>query len=431
MEKQANPMQRVFRSRNFRLIWAGQGLSLLGDQFEMIAAPWLVLQLTKDPLALGVVLALSSIPRAIFMLVGGAVSDRVSPRTIMLTSDAIRMFLTASMAALIFSGGLQIWMLYIFALIFGVVGGFFGPAAGSILPRLVEKDDLQAGNSLVQGTAQLTNFLGPVLAGVLIAAFASSSAGTNSVGMAGIALAFGLDAVSFLVSIVTLLLIRMPPAPQTSAHENVLAAIKEGIVYAWDDSALKVIFIVILAANFLFVGPLLVGMPVLAQTRLAEGAVAFGLVMSAYGGGNLAGILLAGALPRPKPALLNLLMIVLVASFGVALVSYAFITWTWLAFTVMLVLGVGNGYFSITLITMLQQRTPGAMMGRIMSLIYFANVGLVPVSQALSGLIIKYNLEALFVGAGVLMVAVAGWMLLNPAARSLGESILAPLPAAE
>jgi MFS family permease len=426
MSTQANPMQNVLRNRSFRLVWAGQGTSLLGDQFEMIAAPWLVLKLTNDPLALGVVLALSSIPRAIFMLLGGAISDRFSARTIMLASDAIRLVLTALMAGLIFSGGVQIWMLYVFALIFGLVGGFFSPAASAIVPHLVEKEDLQACNALVQGTAQLTNFVGPVLAGGLIALFSSTSAGATTVGMTGIALAFGLDALSFIVSILTLLGVRLPVMPYSGQKDNVLSAIREGIRFAWGNSSLRVLFILIGAANFLFVGPLLVGMPVLAQTRLAEGAIAYGLVISAYGGGNLAGILAAGALPKPKPAQMNLLMVGLVGSFGLVLIAYAFITSTWLAFAVMLALGVGNGFFSITLITLLQQRTPGAMMGRIMSLIMFSSVGLVPVSQALSGLIIKFSLEGLFIGAGMLMVGMAGWIAINPDARAVGANVFAP-----
>ena len=190
MNASNNPILKVYRNHNFRLLWAGQGASLLGDQFELIAAPWLVLKLTHDPLALGFVLALSSIPRALFMLVGGAITDRFSARSVMLISDILRLGLTAVMAVLIFSVGLQTWMLYAFALLFGLVSGFFNPAANSIVPHLIGKEDLRSGNSLIQGTAQLTSFAGPVLAGGLIALFSSSS----SVGTAGIALAFGLDA---------------------------------------------------------------------------------------------------------------------------------------------------------------------------------------------------------------------------------------------
>lgn len=426
MTAKENSIQKVLRNRDFSLLWAGQGISNLGDQFEMIAAPWLVLNLTRDPLALGTVLALSSIPRAVFMLLGGAITDRFSPRTIMLVSDVLRMLLTALMAVLVFTGSIQIWMLYSFALLFGLIGGFFGPAAGSMVPHIVQKEDLQAGNALIQGTGQLTIFLGPVLAGGLIALFANSSSTAASGDQTGIALAFALDAVSFLASIGSLLAMSRAETPRSTAGESVLDSIKTGVKFALKDGQLRVFFILIAAANLFFAGPLLVGMPVLAQLRLAGGAAAFGLVMSAYGGGNLMGILLAGSLPKPKAAQLNKLIVLLVASFGLALVSFAFINSTWLAFAVMLVVGVGNGYFAITAITMIQRHTPGHMVGRVMSLVMFANFGLIPVSQALSGLFIKLSLEGLFLGAGLLMIALAAWTALNHEAQSLGESLVSP-----
>src|SRR5512138_2064743 len=107
-----NPMARVMSSRNFRLLFAGSITSLLGDQFALIATPWLVLRLTGDPLVLGAVLALEGIPRALFMLLGGAITDRLSPRLVMLCSDLVRLLLTAAMAFVVFTGTVQMWMLY-------------------------------------------------------------------------------------------------------------------------------------------------------------------------------------------------------------------------------------------------------------------------------------------------------------------------------
>jgi MFS family permease len=94
-----NPMARVLALRDFRLLFAGSATSLLGDQFALIATPWLVLKLTGDPLALGLVLALEGLPRAVFMLLGGAITDRLSPRLVMLISDFTRLILTGLMAS--------------------------------------------------------------------------------------------------------------------------------------------------------------------------------------------------------------------------------------------------------------------------------------------------------------------------------------------
>src|SRR5512147_150918 len=230
--KKQNPMLKVLSIRDFRLLWIGSATSILGDQFAFIATPWLVLQLTHDPLILGTVLALEGIPRAVFILIGGAITDRFSPRTIMLASDVVRMILTGWMAAVIFTGTIQIWMLYIFGLAFGLVAGFAIPASNSIVPMLVAEEDLQAGNSVSMGTAQLVSFIGPTLAGIVIAGYAKSPT--------GIALAFAIDAVSFAVSALSLWLIRAGrDRAKHSGEASVWASIATGIRYLWNEAGLR------------------------------------------------------------------------------------------------------------------------------------------------------------------------------------------------
>ena len=156
-----NPMLRMMSLRDFRLLFVGTAFSLLGDQFTLIATPWLTLQLTGDPLALGFVLALEGIPRAMIMLFGGAITDRFSPRVIMFTADVTRFVLTCLMAFAVFTGTVQIWMLFAFSLGFGLMSGFEIPAESSIVPTLVNKHDLQAGNSFMLSTAQVGPVRGP------------------------------------------------------------------------------------------------------------------------------------------------------------------------------------------------------------------------------------------------------------------------------
>ncbi len=96
----------IFRQRDFKLLWIGEAISLIGDQFYMIALPWLVLQLTGNALAMGTVLALAGIPRALFMLVGGALTDRFTPRMVMLASNLLRMLLVSLLAVIIILVGL-------------------------------------------------------------------------------------------------------------------------------------------------------------------------------------------------------------------------------------------------------------------------------------------------------------------------------------
>jgi len=416
-----NPMARVMSLRDFRLLFVGATTSLLGDQFALIATPWLVLRLTGDPLALGIVLALEGIPRAAFMLVGGAITDRLSPRLIMLIADVIRFVLTSLMALAIFTGNVQIWMLYAFGLGFGLVAGFAIPAENSIVPMLVEEQDLQAGNSIIMGIGQLVGFVGPTVAGILIGGYSSS--------FFGIGLAFALDAVSFAVSAACLWLIRLGSGRQPSADspekESVWNSIMAGITYLWDDKILRLMFLIIAALNFLLLGPLLVGIPVLADQRLPEGAVAFGLLMSAYAGGNLVGYLLAGSLPRPSARLMRSMLIVLLAAFGLVIGSLGYIPLTWMDFSLLLLLWLGNGYIAITLFTWMQTRAPKEMLGRMMSILMFSNTGLVPISQAVSGAVSKWNLTFLFASAGALVLLMTLWASFQPGLQAFSESLAA------
>ena len=167
------------KTRDYRLLWIGQGISHLGDQFHLIALPWLVLSLTHDPFQLGLVLALAGIPRAAVMLFGGAFADRHSPRLIMLVSDALRFVIAGALAVSILTGSVQLWMVYVLALSFGVVSGFFMPAAEASLPRLLKDEQLEGGNALMMGVAQLMSFVGPALAGTVIAVFGATQAGAG------------------------------------------------------------------------------------------------------------------------------------------------------------------------------------------------------------------------------------------------------------
>jgi MFS family permease len=414
-----NPIARVLSLRDFRLLFGGTATSILGDQFYLIATPWLVLQLTNDPLALGVVIALGGIPRAILMLLGGAVTDRFSPRRILIAADIVRLILTALMAAAVFTGTVQMWMLYVFSLGFGLVAGFAIPAGNSIVPMLVEERDLQAGNSIILGSTQLAGFVGPTLAGLLIGSLASSTA--------GIALAYAVDSASFAVSTAALLLMhtgRKRSAAEPSARpEGILASIAIGMKFLWNDQALRLMFLVTTAVNFLFIGPILVGVPVLANQYLPEGAVAFGLLVSSLAGGSLAGYVLAAQLPRPSGKAIRIILLSGLAGFSLAIASLGFLRITPALVVLMVLLGFGNGYITILVLTWIQSRTPREMLGRMMSMLMLTNTGLSPVSQAISGAVIKWSMTVLFVAAGAGLLLVPLWTARQPALKSISEEL--------
>ena len=410
-------MRRVLTLRDFRLLLVGASTSLLGDQFALIATPWLVLQLSNDPLALGIVLALEGLPRAGFMLVGGAVTDRFAPRRVMIVSDITRGVLTAAMAVVVLTGAVQMWMLYGFALAFGLVAGFAVPAENSIVPTLVRRDDLQAGNALIMGATQLSGFVGPTLAGVVIAGYSKS--------LLGVGLAFAIDAATFAVSATAFTLIRSSRPASDPAAFALWSSIGEGIRSVWADEPMRFVFSVLIAVNLFVVGPLLVGIPLLAHQRMPEGAAAFGVLMGAFAIGNLAGYLVAGATSQPSSTTMGVIVVGVLAGFGVSIASFGFVTHLWFDAALLTGLGLGNGYLAITLFTWIQARTPEQLLGRTMSLVTFASLGLVSISQAAAGAFARWDLDAMFLFSGCLVLATTAWSATQPGLRAFASSLTA------
>ena len=422
-----NPIVRVLALRDFRLLFGGTATSILGDQFYLIATPWLVLQLTDDPLVLGLVIALGGVPRAIFMLIGGALTDRFSPRAILIASDILRMAFTALLALAVFTGTVQMWMLYAISLGFGLVAGFAIPAGNSIVPLLVEERDLQAGNSVILGSTQLAGFIGPTLAGILIAGLSKSEG--------GVALAYTADSLSFAVSAAALLWMNTVRSgahiPAAEKKDGILQSIRRGMKFLWDDPALRLMFVVVMAVNFLFIGPVLIGIPVLANDFLPEGAVAFGLLVSSVAGGNLIGYILAAQLPRPGGKFLRVILLAALVAFGLAIGSMGFIRSTAVLFVIIFLLGLGNGYITILVLTWIQSRTPRMMLGRMMSMLMLTNTGVSPVSQAVSGAVIKWSFPAMFVLAGAGLLLVPLWTAFQPGLKAVSEELAQNFPVAK
>ena len=428
LSRKKHPILIVLGLRNLRLLWIGEGISVLGSQFYMIALPWLVLKLTNDPFQMGSVLALAGIPRALFMLVGGALIDRYSPKIVMIISNLARLAIVVLLVLLLVSGLIQIWMLYTLALSFGFADAFFYPAQSAIIPRIIEDKFLLAGNSIIQGTAQLSLAAGPALAGALIAIFSKSpEAATNSheiADIAGITAAFGFNALTFFLSIIMFSLIKIERLPGSEpAGQEISSAFgffKQGLLYVLRDKTMRLMLLVTSVAHFLVEGPLLVGIPVMANSRFPEGAAAFGIIMSGLGAGMLLGILLAGFLPSVRPERLGTFLMLILSSSGLELMILGFLPGTLSTAFVVLLMGASQGYVVIQYNTWLQIRTPSQLLGRVLGTMMFASIGLVPISQALCGALIKFNITGLFLGAGLLLTIINLFVALRPEMRSMG-----------
>ncbi len=399
------------REHDFRLLWLGESVSSLGDQFQFVALAWLVLGLTGSGLALGGVLAAASIPRAALMLVGGAASDRISPRTIMLLSNGSRAIFVGLLAVLVLTGAIQLVEVYLLAILFGISDAFFFPAMGSLLPRLVEDQGrLPSANALFQSTAQLMGLAGPPLAGLVVAVVQTGPA-------------FAVNALSFVVATATLLLIRwrVPRSATSVVHgqaaESVIASIRAGIAYVWRDEALRLLLVMVTAINFAFAGPEAVGLAWLSANRWGAGPIGYGALAGGFALGALVGALLAGSMSQPRHRSGILIGVALALGVGLSLLGLA--PALWMAMVVTLPMGVCVGLINVLLISWLQVRVAEAMLGRVMSLVMLAGVGLTPISLAVAGLLIDTSVGGLFLGAGGIVLAAAAFGIVSGAARRL------------
>lgn len=415
--------------RDFRLLWLGEAVSSLGDQFALIALPWLALILTGSALALGTVLALMAVPRVVLMVVGGAYVDRLSPRLVMLASNVVRLLTVGALGIIVLAGTVEMWMLYAFALAFGVADAFFYPAQSAIVPDLVSGEQLQRANGLVQGTAQFSSLVGPAAAGVAIAAFSGAA---DSPSLEGVGWAMLIDAATFVASLATLLLIAARKSHEPEPG-SVVRQIAEGVAFVWKIPSVRVMMGISMAANLLVVGPFDVGLPVLAYSRLPEGAAAFGLMFSAFGGGSLLGMAAATLLPPLPKAHFGSLLLALFSLSGVCLGLMAFVYSTIIALVLAAIAGVVIGYTNIAYITWIQRRIPRNLMGRVMSLLMVGSGALVPISMAVSGALVQVSLDGVLLVAGLGMVVLALLGLLSTSVRRMGLEPIAERddPAAE
>ncbi|HWG39474.1 MAG TPA: MFS transporter [Candidatus Acidoferrales bacterium] len=390
--KPEHPLRNPF----FRKWWIGASISLTGDQFYLVALPWVILQLTGSAVAMGSILMLAAVPRAVLMLLGGALSDRFSPRKIMMCTASARTLFVAAIGILLWAHQLHIWHLYLLAFAFGTADAFGAPAASTFLPSLVKKEQLLAANSVFQSTAQVTMIAAPAPAGLVIRAF-------------GAVWAFLMDAVSFLFIIGALW--QLPDPPQTSGTMKkppVWRSILEGIGHVYRDVPLRSLMSLAAVINFCLAGPMSVGLAYLAKQRFGSPA-AYGVLISSIAAGGLAGAFLAGVW---KPQRRGVLMLSVATLLALGVGSVGLLHSLWAIAVVLVVMGVSAGLTNIQIVSWVQKRVEQAVRGRVMSVLMFLSLGLMPISLALAGVLAQWSLKGLFLlgSAALLLVTTAGAM---------------------
>lgn len=383
--------------RDFRLLFIGQGISLLGDQLYLVALPWLVLQMTGSGLVLGTILLVGSVPRMIFLLVGGAASDWLSPHKLMVVSNTLRSVVCVILTLLVWFKTISLWQLAVLAAAFGALDAFFGPAVRAFIPSVLDKDKLMAGNSLMHSVEMLSKFVGPSLAGFVVAS-------------AGVASAFGADTISFVFVTGCLLLMKTKKvairdeAATPPGKGGLLGSIREGLRYTLREPSLRSLIIIVSVIEFAFAGPLTVGLASLANSRFTGGSKAFGIMLSTLGGGFLLGSVLAGTLKRSR---LGLAFFTVILILGVSLTLLGFAPNLVAACALLAVMATVGGIMQVLNMVYLQTRAEARMRGRVMSVVLLCAFGLTPFSYVVAGALIKINLSLVFVVNGALVLAAA------------------------
>ena len=373
------PFSVVLRSPSYLLLWTAQLASLLAGVFTYVAVAWLVLQITGSSLAVGSVLAAASVPQAALMLVGGAVSDRFSPRTTMLAAGLARGVVTGALAVLVLTHAVQLWELFAAAVLVGSTTAFFFPASTSMLPRLVEPDQLEAGNALLNLGRTGAMVLGSAAAGVVVAATG-----------AGSALAF--DSAASIGA--GLLVLPLAAGGSVAVASSALGDLRDGVVRVWKDVPLRTALLVISVLNLFALGAVEVGLPALAHMRFSQGAAALGSAFAAWGLGSTVGSIGAGA--RPMPARIGRLMVVVIALVGAGIAAAGVAPTLPVLLAVLILLGVVEGAGTTYLVSWMQRRTDPSMQGRVMSLFLLSSVGLEPVALAVAGVLASRQIGLLF-----------------------------------
>jgi MFS family permease len=359
------------RISDFRLLWAGMTVSLLGDGLYVVAIAWQAYQISDSPYALAVTGVAWTLPTVLVLPFSGALSDRVGRRPLMIVADLLRALAVGLLALLAALGTIEIWHLIVLSVVFGAGEALFNPSFVALVPEIVPEALLVQANSLDQAMRPLAmQFLGPALGGALVA-----GAGTGA--------AFALDAVSFLFSAVMVVLIRARPEVRIEPRESLLAEMREGVAYVrrhvWLWGTLFAFSITVLV----FWGPIEVLVPFVIKNDLDGGAGGFGLVLAAGGAGAIAAAITTSITGLPRQRLTLCFFSFIVAAFGTAF--YGVATDLWQMAAIAAVAGAGFAVGLVAWGTIMQTMVPPELLGRVSSLDWMVSISLLPLSFALVG----------------------------------------------
>ena len=419
-QQQVRGLLRAFlalRHRNYRLFWFGQMISLIGTWMQTTGQAWLVLELTHSPWQLGLVGALQFLPVLLFSVFGGVFADRWPKRTVLLCTQSAAMLQAFILWLLIITGTVQIWQIYILALMLGLTNCLDMPTRQAFVVEMVGREDLPNAVALNSSLFNLARIVGPGIGGIIIA-------------ISGVTMLFLLNSLSFIAVLVGLAMIdigQLHAQPGKSADVNVhlktLQSLREGLNYVWRTPSVRLVILVVGLVS-LFGINFNVVLPLFATDVLHSGAIGFGFLSSALGLGALVSALWL-AWGNNGPNIRRLLIGALV--FCVLLALFAVSPVYPLSLVLIAIVGFAQITFTALANTTLQTVAPDHLRGRVMSVYMLFFAGSVPLGNLLVGWLsglVGASIGLFICAILSLVVAGAAWTWRKPAEKDLAESTL-------
>ncbi|EDZ51986.1 macrolide transporter [Bacillus thuringiensis] len=361
----------LLKNTNFLFLWAATLFSSFALAFFTFSQTWYIAKTLNLEASLGVVFVALSVPRLIFMIVGGAVADKFPKKNIMFYSNIIRAILVATILTWFIVGDVTLYTFALFALFFGLADAFFWSADGSILPELVEKSRLTQANSLTQMTNQASVILGPVLGGILIKF-------TNYETI------FSITILLLIVAAILVQKIQFTMPEQKDTDKGMFTSIKEGILYVKESPFLSTFLICSAFLNLFLIGPMQVGFPLFVKNVLHGDSLHFSYLEASVGGGMAIGAVIVGLKNINRRR--GLFCIIMMLLSGVFFLAINFSTVLWQALLAGMFYGITIAMAIVPLMAMIQSTVKEEMMGRVMSLLMLSSMGFIPLSYAFTSL---------------------------------------------
>jgi MFS family permease len=397
--------------RDFKLLFTGQAVSLIGDGLFHVALAFAVYDLSDSPLALGVVFAAGAIPLVVFSLVAGVWADRLERRRVMLGADVARIAIQLVFATLIISGEAELWQFLVLQALYGTAQAFFGPASTGVLPQILPADRLQAANGLLGATRAATYVTGAAIGGVLV----------DHVGPGEV---IGLDAISFTISATCLYLMHATPVSATErtsfAHE-LAEGFRELRRHRW-------LWLTLLNASLflmLYVAPIEVIGPLVARDELG-GGTAWGIIIGSFSLGMMFGGIGAATLKLRRPIVVASLLFLIT---GVTPLLFAIAAPVPLIALAMAIEGLAAGLFVAVWEGEMQRKVPNDKLSRVAAWDWMASLSGMPLGFVLGGVFAAtVGIDTTLVGMAVCAVLLALWMLVSPDIRGIGARTISEEP---